>query len=571
MKKEIRVDISILRAMLALLVLATLGIGSAGAQDRTRLAAQLNQLNAIRHKLGPDRRAQLSTAANNLMYLAESNAASHVNSSSSSQQAVQQLLAKRLSHAALASSNPVPVNDSQVDFALSRLAGFTQNGSSNAWCGQNIVVGYNDSSALLLTSVMGTSVSFSGVSVSHDGGASFKASPFLDAGHDPDNFLAGEPVVACSGKDFYYASLFDFLGAPDPATGERRLVTGVGVNRSHDGGDGWSVPVPAVTKNGNNHIVDKEWLAVDPNSPNNLYIGYTDFDFSFKKDNGCNGGVRVAIELVASTNGGLLWSRPVVVGQLCNPGRGQALEAAQVVVGNFGEVFVAWASETSTEEQIFFQRSTDHGRSFSRPTLAGTAVFAGLGGAGRLQSILASNSFPSLSVDRSRGTSRGTLYLVWTDATRDQIADVLAPTGSYGFGEVMLSQSSDKGKTWTPAMAVRPTPHVAGSGHDQFLPSAAVDNEGTLAVCYFDRRLDPDNNGVDHFCSISHNQGESFTHIRNTPQSWAPTHFTDGLVDPVSLGDYDGLSSDASGASPGFFTSFQTQVSGNPDIVGTRF
>ena len=67
MKKEIRFDIYIFRAMLALLVLATLGSDSPVLKKiRTRLAAQLNQLNAIRHKLGPDRRAQLSTAANNL-------------------------------------------------------------------------------------------------------------------------------------------------------------------------------------------------------------------------------------------------------------------------------------------------------------------------------------------------------------------------------------------------------------------------------------------------------------------------------------------------------------------------
>ena len=43
------------------------------------------------------------------------------------------------------------------------------------------------------------------------------------------------------------------------------------------------------------------------------------------------------------------------------------------------------------------------------------------------------------------------------------------------------------------------------------------------------------------------------------------------LMNPVSFGDYDGVSSDASGANPGFFSTFQVQVLGNPDIFGERF
>ena len=187
-------------------------------------------------------------------------------------------------------------------------------------------------------------------------------------------------------------------------------------------------------------------------------------------------------------------------------------------MGNFGEVFHELGfSETSTEEQIFFQRSTDHGKSFSSPTLAGTAICRSWPRR-QITKYRCENPFPSLSVDRSRGTSRGTLYLVSDRRNSRPDRRCAGADRQLWFGEVMLSQSSDKGKTWTPAMAVRPTPHVAGSGHDQFLPAAAVDNEGTLAVCYSDRRLDPDNNRCrPTFASISHNQGESFTHIRNCP------------------------------------------------------
>jgi hypothetical protein len=573
MKNKMRFQTSVLPATLILLTLLRGGVDSASAQDYSEAAVHAGESAAISRKIRPAQRAvHLSTAGNNLLYLTDSGALNRVNSSPAAQQAIRRLLANKPLRTAATNSNPIRVSDPDFDFLLSRLAGFTQNGSSNAWCGQNIVVGYNDSAALLLTSALGTSFSFSGVAVSHDGGTSFQASLFLDAGSDPANFLAGEPVIACSGNSFYYASLFEFPGPIDPTTGVPIPFNGVAVNRSRNSGDAWSAPVAAVKKNATEHIVDKEWLTVDPNNPDKLYASYTDFDFSFAKGNGCNGGVRVAIELVTSNNSGIGWTRPVTVDQLCNPAFGQALQGSQVVIGNSGEIYVAWVAETNTDEQVVFGSSSDGGMTFSHPITVGSAVLAGLGGNGRLQGLIGGNSFPSMSVDRSKGASRGTLYLAWTDASGNQIPDFLARTGSYGFGDVVLSRSTDKGRNWTPAQVVSPAPPIfSGSGRDQFLPSVAVDHEGTLAVCYFDRRRDLQNNGVDHYCSISHNQGASFLTIRNTNRLSAPTHSTDGLMDPVSFGDYDGVSSDASGASPGFFSTFQTQVSGNPDIVGVRF
>ena len=545
----------------ALILLSGFGAASAGAQDHAQSGAIQAHGAAVSQRIGGEQRGLLSAAATSLLHVAESGAVRRLKSSPSSQQVAQQLLASRTSRREDSDGSLVPVNDAGYDFVLSRLAGFTQNGSSNAWCGQNIVVGYNDSFAYLYSSALGTGVSFSGVSVSHDGGASFHGSPFLGAGSDPSKFLAGEPVIACSGNDFYYASLFQFQNSAG------QIVSAVGVNRSTTGGETWSHPIPAVRKSADTHIVDKEWLTVDPNKPNNLYLSFTDFDYSFHRANGCNGAVRIAIELVASNDGGFTWTKPTTVAQLCNPARGQALQASQVVIGNAGEVFVAYIAETSLDEQILLRHSTDGGQTFSDSTSVADAIFAGLGGAARLQSLIQTNSFPSLSIDRSHGASRGSLYLTWTDASLHQIPDFLAPTQSYGFGEVMFSKSTDHGRTWTPAAVVRPT----ATGREQFLPSAAVDRDGTLAICYFDRRRDPENNGVDHFCSVSHDQGASFTNLRNTPRAFTPTHLTDGLMDPVSFGDYDVVSSDSSGTNAGFFSSFQTQSTGDANIVGVRF
>ena len=559
--KKTNFAICTFRSGCALILFSAFGVLSAGAQDGPQSAVVPAYETAMSKRIAAEQRAVLSAATNNLLHLAESGAAHHITSSPSSYQAAQQLLANRTSQAKVTGGDLVPVNDPGFDFELSRLAGFSQNGSSNAWCGQNIVVGYNDSFAYLYTSALATGGSFSGVAVSHNAGGTFQASPFLGAGPNPNAFLAGEPVIACSGNDFYYASLFQFQNSAG------QFMSAVGVNRSTNAGDTWSLPIPAVRKSADTHIIDKQWLAVDPNKPTTLYLTFTDFDYTLHKANGCGGAVRIAIELTTSNNNGLSWSTPVTVDQLCNPARGQALQASQVLAGNAGEIFVAYVAETNFDEQILFRRSTDGGLTFSDSTSVAGSVFAGLGGSARLQSLIHTNSFPSLGIDRSQGTSRGILFLTWIDASRHQIPDFLAPTQAYGFGEVIFAKSTDQGRTWTSAAPVRST--VAH--REQFLPSAAVDRDGTLAICYFDRRNDPENNGVDHYCSASRDQGASFTHLRNTSEPFTPAHLTDGLMDPVNFGDYDIVSSDATGSNAGFFSSFQTQSTGDANIVGVRF
>src|SRR5580765_6314278 len=325
-------------ATCAVILMSGIGARSAEAQDKAQPNPILEHGAAISEQVSGEQRGLFSAATNNLLYLAGNGKVRRVAPFSTQQAMQQQLLANKSLRQTSNPENLVPVNDPGYDFALSRLAGFSQNGSSNAWCGQNIVVGYNDSFAYLYSSALGVGSSFSGVAVSHDGGASFHGSPFLSAGPNASKFLAGEPVVACSRKNFYYASLSQIQ------TPGGQILSAVTVDHSPDGGDTWSLPIPAVRKSADTHIVDKEWLAVDPNKPNNLYVSFTDFDYTFHKNNGCNGAVRIAIELVTSTDGGHSWTLPTMVDQLCNPAKGEALQASQVVIGDAGEVFVAYIS-----------------------------------------------------------------------------------------------------------------------------------------------------------------------------------------------------------------------------------
>lgn len=493
---------------------------------------------------------------------------------------------------------PVIVNDPSFDYDSTRLTGFTQSETSSAWCGNNIVVGFNDSAAFAHTALDGQAdaISLSGVAVSHDRGNSFVGLPFLNPGPavNPgspffDSELMGDPVVVCSDPEhFAYASIQQQI----PVDSQGNVIAAfaeMAVNRSDDGGVTWNDPVIVVQKDLNSHFLDKEWLAVDPRNPKNLYVTYTDFQMHGTEPDclgggggigigaGTQAGPDVALEMVSSKDGGLTWNAPVRFGRHCSLNLGENFSGTQVVVGRHGEVYVAYASvlDLGFDAQILFRRSDDGGETFGPEIMVGTAIPAANPFSPQLQGFFRTNVFPSLAVDNSTDAKRGNLYLAWTDASRNQIDDILIDFfgigGGYAFGDIVLSRSLDGGNTWSPATLVSPTPaNFQGAGRDQFMAGVAVDPRGNLAVCYSDRRNDPNNFFVDHYCSISRNRGETFVDVRETPFSFTPDTDTDGIINPVYMGDYDTVSSDSTGANPGFFSTFQIENNANPDVFGFR-
>src|SRR5882724_1068050 len=484
----------------------------------------------------------------------------------------------------------VPINDADLDYQFTRFGGFTQSETSSAWCGDTVVAGFNDSGAFVrsvLERVGGSS--FTGVGVSQDRGRSFTGLPFLNPGPDPATFLGGDPVVVCGdSRHFAYASLLSQVSF-DSQGNLVEALTGISISRSSSGGRVWDNPMPAFTKDlvdslGNPlHFLDKEWMAIDPHNPNNLYITYTDFG-GFGSDSTCNdhivpgsaaGGPDVHIELVASKDGGNTWGAPVLIDRQCNLSLEENLSGSQVVVGPKGEVYVAYTHFIQKNAEMRIRSSQDGGVTFAPTVVVAQATTASSLGFANLEGDFRTNPFPTLAVDFFGDANRGALYMAWTDATLNQVPDV---TGNvifgdpvYSFGDIVFSISRDGGNTWSAPKRVSPTPAgFKGAGRDQFMPGVAVDAHGHLAVCYSDRRNDPNNLAVDHFCSLSADQGLSFKDVRQTPFSWAPGHFEDVFINPAYMGDYDAVSVDATGANDGFFSTFQIQTNTNPDVFGTR-
>jgi hypothetical protein len=448
------------------------------------------------------------------------------------------------------------VSDPNTDLS-SRLAGFTQSETSTAWCGRNVVVAYNDSGSFLETFPLpAVGLSFNGYSRSTDGGHSFTDEGFLPPGPSLFNFLGGDSVVVCSDENtFYQSSIF------------QAFTTGVSVSKSTDGGLTFGDPVQVVGKDFF-HFIDKPWMAVDPSNPKNLYVTYTDFDFS---------GVvcpttRLGIELVASTDGGATWSSPTIVDNGCFPNEDQG---SNVAVDGKGHVFVAWEQFPAfiPTNEIDIAESTDGGASFGPKVTV--AIVQPVGSLfGLLQGGFRNNEFPSLAIDMSRRPGKGPLYISWNDGVNNVTPDGYPPLAgfTYAFGDAYVTRSDNGGMSWSTPVKVNDNEDSSGAPADHYLPGIAVDRRGSVGVCYYDRRRDPENFLIDRECASSHDGGQTWRNFRITKESFAASIAADLLINPVYMGDYDGVAADTLGQFTGFRGAYGDNTRGNPDVkISSRF
>jgi hypothetical protein len=487
------------------------------------------------------------------------------------------------------------ISDPRLNFQLSRFTGFTENTSSSAWCGRNVVTGFQSTLASLLTSVLPfeqdpnllvNSATSLGVAFSTNDGESFTDLGVLNPGPTTttiNTVMFGNPVVACTSPNkFYYLTSPFFVSNASGVS-----LAGVGLSVSRDGGRQWGNPVPILQKDGF-HILDRAWLAADPHDSKRLYATYFDFDLDgvFVETVAtarCPKVLRQAIELVSSSDGGQTWSSPSIVREDCDVidpntgkfiGRNQPF-APQVAVGAGGNVFLSYTVFLGVGDQagtvvLNFRRSSDHGKSFDPEVSVSNIVESG--DVGRLQGDIVDPPAPAMAADySSKRGGKDTLYIAWADGRDNPQVDVLG-SGTYNFGDILLAKSTDGGSTWSTPKPVSPTPDdFAGIGRDQFQPAIAVNRDGALAVCYYDKRNDPQNNAVDRFCSLSRDHGRSFHDIRQTVTSWAPIHATDFFLDARSLGLYDTVAPHlASEDDDGFFGSFQIINNAVPGVYGRR-
>jgi hypothetical protein len=470
----------------------------------------------------------------------------------------------------------IPVAAFDPASALSRLGGFTRNETSTAWCGNNAMVGFNDTGAYLATG--GGSIEGYALTTSVGTSTQFTYENSPPTGSSSGMTLLGGPVVACSGTTFYYASLFQ-----NSSTGTNGVALwSADLNSPSPSLAGPSI---AIQKSSSTHTVDKDWMTVDP-SNGTIYVTYTDFDSSGavcgSSGNKHNKTVvpRTAIELVSSTSGGMSWASPTVVRYVCgNP----AVQGSQIGIDpSRSLVYVAWEALSGgsnlTTREIDIAQSANSGGSFTpapntTPVKVSSVNYVGDSDYYGLQGAIRDLEMPSLAVDQSNGQ----LFVAWNDGTKS-VPDSLSFSGDYRFADILLS-ASQGGSSWQSWLSPVTVNTNGGDSTDQFEPAVAVEdlnNTQTVAVCYYDRAVgNPAANFlIQRTCSESINGG-SWGAVSFSPA--LPTYPSVSNQDKVLypndyMGDYDTLAVDGTGTSSGgFLGSFGDNSNGNPNVSAVQF
>jgi hypothetical protein len=461
---------------------------------------------------------------------------------------------------------------------LTRFSGMTQSEVSADWCGDNAVLGFNDSGSFVATLFLNASpsgsFSFNGFSRSRDRGGSYTDLGALVADPIPAGImfrdLLGDPVIACtSSSNFYYASL-----AIDSGPDFSFINSGISVSPSTTGGASFGSAVMAVSKDGFSHFLDKPWMTASPGptsaaSDDVVHVTYTDFDFSGFGDPtaACPDASRTAIEHVRSIDGGQTWSPPTVLEENC--GEVGFAQGSQVEAGAGDVVYVAWEHYDAFEggRDIQIARSSDGGATFGPAQLVSSVTPVGDSFAvqGLFRAFL---DLQGLAVDPNSGA----VYISWHDGRNRSKVDPFGFCGgtpTYCFGDILLSKSTDQGESWSAPVRVNDDNPTLGV--DQLFPALDVDRAGNVWVAYYDRRRDTRNLLIDTFLAKSSNGGGTWTNSRLTNQNFAAiTGWQDVVVNPIYMGDYNALTVDSTGANSGVIVAWGDNSLGDANVAQTR-
>jgi hypothetical protein len=314
------------------------------------------------------------------------------------------------------------------------------------------------------------------------------------------------------------------------------------VSKSSDGGLTWGAPT-AIAPVDQKFAHDKESITADPTNSQIVYATWTRFT-------GPNKGPAM---FSRSTDGGQTWEPARI---LFDPGSHSVAEGFQMVVladGTLVNVFTQQLYKNDAnginhyDFKISLMRSTDHGQTWQFADaplpvadilpLLDTATVPGArglpnpdGGVG----IDAHNWFFDLAMDPANGN----LYAAWQDAR----------FSNFQYTSIAFAMSTDGGLTWSTPIKINQTPETISVGNRQaFLPSIAVNQDGTVAVTYYDfRNNTPDPGLLTDVWMVHAHPADGLTN----PASWSsenritPASFNmenAPIRDGYFIGDYEGL------------------------------
>jgi hypothetical protein len=289
---------------------------------------------------------------------------------------------------------------------------------------------------------------------------------------------------------------------------------------------------------------------------------------SYSEDYCADLGDLSTIELLHSTDGGHSWTQTTIE-EICE--NFEFISSPQVAVDSRGRVYVAFSDfgDFGSTQQFRMAVSSDHGSTFGPAKNVAQVHYIGQSGLfSGLQGGVDFETKPAIALDPRNDR----VWIAWHDG-RNNIRGFASGSDTYAFSDILFITSSDGGQTWTPPQAVSPRHPFLGVGRDQFSPSIAVDQSGTVAVCYYDRRNDRNNFSADRYCSITTNNGMSWQDEKKTANPFLMEPYVDDLTfdGAAVVGLFDGTATDYLRTHAGFISAFTIVNSGNPDVYAARF
>jgi hypothetical protein len=336
---------------------------------------------------------------------------------------------------------------------------------------------------------------------------------------------------------------------------------GVLVSTSSNGGDSWSTPTPLLVDNTGGD--DKQSITADPYNPNNVYAVWDRFlsppNLSASDTGRFHAKAFVQQAFFArTTNAGASWEPARVI---YNPGTqrftiGNIISVLPNVSHDLVDGFVEGAQQGNKlrSETVSVIRSSDQGATWSKKAITIAPLDISFPGPSDPDNgvPIRSGGLPSFAVDPASGR----MYAAWED-----------DAGQPGIDEILFSQSTDGGFSWSAPIKINKTPTNIPAGDQQaFTPTVKVASDGTVGVTYYDLRNNTPAPGLptDYW----------FVHCHSScgaGASWSETHVA-GPFDLEQaanaggyfLGDYEGLVT--SGTTFGAFFD-QAQNAANPSDV----
>jgi hypothetical protein len=390
--------------------------------------------------------------------------------------------------------------------------------------------------------------------VTFDGGETWSAYPIV---FNSAYQATGDPSVAfdASGHAYYATLGFRFVG---PANAQNPDVL---VANSGDGGKTWS-SVRVAAGSGNfgsvGDLLDKEYIAAWGNG--NAIVTFGDFPLAQK------GSFTVARIFSSVTHDhGATWSTPrVISGDL-----DQAFVSVPTVAAD-GRIYAAFLNTTDLttgrDDYEVVELSPTTGARIGGPFKVATTIDGfhdypiAFGRQTYQDSLFRTWAAGNIAADPTDPTH---LAVVWSDM-RNTLHPVPAdPYASVTNSDIILSQSFDRGRTWSTPVALE----LAG---DQWMPWGAYDATGILRIGLFDRQYDAANHKYDYSMATETGGGTlSFSTSKVSTVSSDPTTGNRWFAATLNasfpfatsfIGDYSNIAALPSGGAVAYWTDLREQA-----------